>query len=83
MAFLVRGAWSIVLARMTKQRDIVFGNIISGRDAPLLLEDIETVSGPTMTQSPVRATITIQRNWTVKDLLHHVQVQYTRHYAIC
>ena len=74
MASLVKGAWSIVLAKMTKRSDVVFGNIISGRDAPL--EDIETVSGPTVTKSPLR--VTFQRNWTFKDLLHHVQIQYTR-----
>jgi len=74
LATLVRAACSIILAKLTGRQDLVFGNIVNGRDA--LLESIETLSGPTVTISPFRAVI--QRNWCVKDLLNHVQTQYTR-----
>jgi hypothetical protein len=74
LASLVRAAWSIILARNTQQRDVVFGNIIDGRELPL--KDIEFLSFPTVIISPFRATIL--RHWIVKDLLNHVQAQYTR-----
>ncbi|TAQ84797.1 hypothetical protein B7494_g6879 [Chlorociboria aeruginascens] len=73
MASIVKAAWSIVLAKMTKQKDIVFGHIINGRDAPL--QDIESLSGPCATISPLR--VTLQNDWTMKDLLTHVQNQYS------
>jgi hypothetical protein len=74
LATLVRAAWSIILARNTQQRDIIFGNIVDGRELPL--KDIEFLSFPTVIISPFRATIL--RHWIVKDLLNHVQAQYTR-----
>lgn len=75
LASLVRAAWSLVLAQRTKRRDVVFGNIINGRtDVPL--RDIETLSGPTVIISPFRATL--QKDWSIKEFLNHIQSQFSR-----
>ncbi|KJZ69526.1 hypothetical protein HIM_11088 [Hirsutella minnesotensis 3608] len=74
LASLVKAAWSIVLARAAKKKDIVFGHIINGRDAPL--QDVERISGPCITISPFR--VVIQEGWTLVDLMKHVQAQYIR-----
>ncbi|KAI1145425.1 hypothetical protein F4825DRAFT_474068 [Nemania diffusa] len=74
MASLVKAVWSVVLARATKKKDVVFGHLISGRDIPL--PKPEAISGPCITISPFR--VSIQPGWSVRDLLNHVQDQYTR-----
>ncbi|KAI2625240.1 hypothetical protein GGS21DRAFT_493727 [Xylaria nigripes] len=74
MASLVKAAWAVVLARNTKRKDVVFGHIINGRDAPLV--NIDAISGPCITMSPFR--VSMQAGWTIRDLLDHVQNQYTR-----
>ncbi|KAI0478119.1 hypothetical protein F4859DRAFT_520982 [Xylaria cf. heliscus] len=74
MASLVKAVWSVVLAKSTKRKDVVFGHLISGRDIPIT--NAEAISGPCITPSPFR--VLIQGGWTVRDLLDHVQDQYTR-----
>lgn len=71
LASLLKAAWALALARTTNSRDIVFGQVTSGRDAPL--KDIDTVSGPCITFSPFR--VTIVPDTTVLNLLSHVQQQ--------
>jgi amino acid adenylation domain-containing protein len=72
MASLVKTAWAVVLARVTGQRDVIFGQILNGRHAPMA--QIEAVSGPCVTISPIR--ITLPSSGAVSDLLHQVQSQY-------
>ncbi|RYP49816.1 hypothetical protein DL768_004545 [Monosporascus sp. mg162] len=74
MASLVKAAWSIVLARAAKRKDVVFGHTINGRDAPLA--DVDCISGPCITISPFR--VSMQEGWTILDLLNHTQSQHTR-----
>ncbi|KAI1109264.1 hypothetical protein F5Y14DRAFT_433269 [Nemania sp. NC0429] len=74
MATLVKAAWAVVVAKTTKKKDLLFGHLISGRDVPL--PNAEEISGPCITPSPIR--VLIQEGWSVKDLLDHVQEQYTR-----
>ncbi|KAI0106221.1 hypothetical protein GGR51DRAFT_571523 [Nemania sp. FL0031] len=74
MASLVRAAWSVVLAKATKRRDVVFGHLINGRDIPLA--KAENILGACITISPFR--VSMQAGWSVMDLLNHVQDQYTR-----
>lgn len=74
IASLAKAAWAVVLARLMGQRDIVFGHVINGRDAPIA--DVASISGPCVTVSPIR--VTIQPSWSASDLLHHVQDQYRR-----
>ncbi|KAI9042398.1 uncharacterized protein KD926_005476 [Aspergillus affinis] len=72
LASLLKAAWALALARTTNTRDIVFGQVTSGRDAPL--KDIDTVSGPCITFSPFR--VIIAPDATALDLLSHVQTQH-------
>jgi hypothetical protein len=73
LASLARAAWSLILSRRTNSKDVLFGNIVNGRDIPL--PGIEQFPSPTVTISPFRATI--QDHWTVHDLLNHIQGQLT------
>ncbi|KAI1121602.1 hypothetical protein F5Y10DRAFT_97467 [Nemania abortiva] len=74
MASLVKATWSVVLARATKRKDVVFGHLINGRDIPLA--NPNAISGPCITISPFR--VSMQAEWSVMDLLNHVQSQYIR-----
>ncbi|KAF7591366.1 hypothetical protein BBP40_001644 [Aspergillus hancockii] len=74
MATLTKAAWALVLAQVTGQDDLVFGHVLNGRELPIA--NVEEVPGPCITVSPLR--VSIQRSWTVKSLLRHVQQQYKR-----
>jgi len=70
-ATVIKAAWSLVLAQISAQSDIVFGNVISGRNAAVL--GVENIVGPCVNFIPVR--VKFQSFWTVLDLLHHIQSQ--------
>ena len=55
LATLLQGAWAIFLARLTNTRDICFGNVSSGRQAPV--PGIERMLGLLINTTPVRATL--------------------------
>ncbi|KAI1824256.1 hypothetical protein F4861DRAFT_269335 [Xylaria intraflava] len=74
MASLSKAAWSVVLARATNTKDVVFGHVLNGR--AISLEGVDRISGPCITLSPFRASM--QPTWTIMDLLNHVQSQHTR-----
>jgi len=54
-ATYVKAAWSMALARLTGNTDVVFGHLISGRSAPI--SGIEQVTGPCVNFVPVRARV--------------------------
>jgi non-ribosomal peptide synthetase component F/aryl carrier-like protein len=70
-ATLVKAAWALVLAKMSGQQDIVFGNLIFGRNMPV--SGIEDITGPCINIIPVR--IKIDAMDSVHDLLALVQEQ--------
>ena len=78
LATLVKAAWALILARATGRKDLVFGSLVNGRDAPLA--DIDVISGPCITISPFRVSIHCDSNDNsdVLNLLNHVQTQYMR-----
>lgn len=55
MATIVRAAWSLTLALETHDSDIVFGSVVSGREANV--SGIETIVGPTIATVPVRVIL--------------------------
>ncbi|CAG7555120.1 unnamed protein product [Fusarium equiseti] len=71
-ATVVKAAWSTVLAKATGKTDVVFGHLISGRNARHV-PGIETIVGPCLNVVPVR--VPFQDSWTVLDLLRHIQHQ--------
>ncbi|KAI0546771.1 hypothetical protein F4679DRAFT_587147 [Xylaria curta] len=81
LATLVKAAWALILARATGRKDLVFGHLVNGRDAPLT--DVDVISGPCITISPFRVSIHCDNNensnkLTALNLLNHVQTQYMR-----
>ena len=70
-ATVVKTAWALTLAKLLGKSDIVFGNLISGRNAPV--EDVESIVGPCLNIIPVR--VDLQSNMSALELLRRVQSQ--------
>lgn len=74
MGSLVYAAWAIVLSRIVRKGDIVFGVTLSGRDAPV--SDILQMDGPTMTSVPIR--IRLSDDDTLEKITVQVQGELER-----
>ncbi|KAI1643091.1 non-ribosomal peptide synthase [Daldinia loculata] len=72
VATLPTAAWALCLARRLARRDVVFGEVVSGRNTDLPHAD--TVAGPTWQYVPVR--VRFEDDWKVGDLLRYVQHQH-------
>lgn len=72
-ATLVAAGWALVLSSLTDRRDVVFGQVVTGRNAGL--PHIHEVCGPTSTILPLR--VRLGAEWVAGDLLGHVQEQST------
>jgi thioesterase domain-containing protein len=58
-AVLVQGAWGLLLARASRQRDVIIGTTVSGRPADL--PGVEAMVGPFINNLPLRATVDAER----------------------
>ncbi|KNG49863.1 nonribosomal peptide synthetase 6 [Stemphylium lycopersici] len=69
---LPTAAWALVLSRRLKLSDVVFGEVVSGRNvgAP----NADRIFGPTWQYIPFR--VPFSKSWTYLDLLNHVQHQH-------
>ncbi|CAG8957989.1 hypothetical protein HYFRA_00000332 [Hymenoscyphus fraxineus] len=76
-ATIVKAAWSLTLAELSASSDVIFGNVISGRNGSI--SGIENIVGPCVNTNPVRAKF--QAGWTALDLLKHLQDQQTSNMA--
>jgi non-ribosomal peptide synthetase component F/aryl carrier-like protein len=72
IATLPTAAWALCLARRLSLRDVVFGEVVSGRNIDL--PGADTVMGPTWQYVPIR--VSFEDGWTGVDLLEHVQYQH-------
>ncbi|RSL82107.1 hypothetical protein CEP51_005380 [Fusarium floridanum] len=72
VATLPTAAWALCLARRLSTRDVTFGEVVSGRNIDFPNADL--VMGPCWQYAPVR--VKFSPNWTVSDLLVHVQDQH-------
>ncbi len=70
-ASFLRAAWALVVSIYSSSDDIVFGEILNGRDVPVA--GIEDLIGPTLASVPRR--IRIDRGMTVKQMLADVHAQ--------
>ena len=70
-ASVLRAAWAIVLARYSDTRDICFGTVASGRNAPV--RGLSRMAGPTLATVPVR--MTLDEGKSVVRFLQDVQTQ--------
>ncbi|KAG7407670.1 Nonribosomal peptide synthetase TES [Fusarium oxysporum f. sp. rapae] len=70
---LIRAAWAIVASRYTNSDDVVFGAVVTGRNAPVAA--IEDILGPTIATVPVR--VHVASNQTIPAYLQALQQQAT------
>ncbi len=68
---LVEGAWALILARYSRERDVVFGATVSGR--PAELSDVERMVGLLINTVPVR--VRLDENLLVIEWLRRLQEQ--------
>ncbi|KAB5511354.1 non-ribosomal peptide synthetase [Coniochaeta sp. 2T2.1] len=70
-ATYIRAAWAVILSIYAGSDDVVFGEVLSGRDVPVT--GIEDLVGPTLTSVPRR--IRVDRDLPVGQALAHIQGQ--------
>lgn len=70
-ATILKAAWTSALAQLSGLSDIVFGNLISGRN--VAVEGVESIVGPCLNILPVR--ITLDPTWTALDIMRRIQNQ--------
>ncbi|KAL6790347.1 hypothetical protein GGI42DRAFT_365191 [Trichoderma sp. SZMC 28013] len=68
---IIRTAWSILTARYTDSNDVIFGAMVTGRQAPLV--GLDRMIAPLINAIPVR--VKIDPKTTVDRLLQSVQAQ--------
>lgn len=74
IATIPPAAWSLVLSRRAGTRDVIFGEVVSGRSIEDTAFAPERVAGPTWQYVPLR--VKLQDDWTGQDLLSFVQLQH-------
>lgn len=72
VATLPTAAWALCLARRLGLKDVVFGEVVSGRNIDF--PNADAVTGPCWQYVPVR--VRFEPSWTVADLLAHIQHQH-------
>ncbi|QYC40287.1 A50926 NRPS, modules 1-2 [Nonomuraea coxensis DSM 45129] len=70
---LAQGAWAMVLARLARRTDVVFGTTVACR--PAELPDVESVPGLMMNTVPVR--VPLRGGQPVVDMLRDLQARQT------
>ncbi|KAI1993552.1 hypothetical protein LOZ51_003931 [Ophidiomyces ophidiicola] len=71
LATALRGAWALVASEYTLTDDVVFGETLTGRNAPI--EGVEEIEGPMITTVPTR--VRVDRNMRVSNYLKAIQDQ--------
>jgi amino acid adenylation domain-containing protein len=71
LATIIRGAWALVASLYMGHTDIVFGETLTGRSAPV--HGIEQIEGPMITTIPVR--VRLSRNQPISEFLQTVHAQ--------
>ncbi|KAI3317100.1 hypothetical protein HD806DRAFT_541604 [Xylariaceae sp. AK1471] len=69
MSTMINGALAIVIGQYSNSVDVLFGTVMSGRNAPVT--GIEDILGPTIATVPTR--IRVQNSQTVQDYLRTIQ----------
>jgi fusarinine C synthase len=69
LATIIRGAWAIVAATYSGCDDVVFGETLTGRSAPV--KGIEEIEGPMITTIPVRVNVDVSK--TVSEFLSELR----------
>lgn len=72
-ATVVRAAWALVAAQYVGSRDVIYGETLTGRNAPVV--GAEEIEGPMITTIPFR--VQIDTRSTVSEYLQDIQEQTT------
>ncbi len=72
VASLISSAWAIVLSRITGEEDVVYGQVVAGRNSDI--PGISEMVGPCLNIVPVRALT--PSAMTSEELIRSVQEQY-------
>ncbi|CAI6095377.1 unnamed protein product [Clonostachys chloroleuca] len=70
-ATIIRGAWAFVASKYINTPDIIFGETLTGRNAPII--GAEEIEGPMITTIPVR--VQVYGDSTVAEYLQEIQEQ--------
>lgn len=68
MATIVKSAWALSLAELTEKQDIIFAQVVSGRD--IAMDNIDGIIGPCIDYCPVRINT---GNKTKSEILRIIQ----------
>lgn len=71
VATAIRGAWAIIAGQYTASDDVVFGETLTGRNAPVV--GVESIEGPMITTVPLR--IKINPDATIAEYLQDIHEQ--------
>jgi amino acid adenylation domain-containing protein len=71
---LPTAAWAVTLARRLSKQDVVFGEVVSGRN--IGVSNADRIFGPTWQYIPFRVPFSSNPSWTYLDLLNFVQKQH-------
>ncbi|KAL1591655.1 Non-ribosomal peptide synthetase [Paraconiothyrium brasiliense] len=71
VATIIRGAWALVSSLYMGHKDIVFGETLTGRSAPVA--GIEEIEGPMITTVPIRTKV--DPNMQISEYLNAVHTQ--------
>ncbi|KAG9256735.1 uncharacterized protein F5Z01DRAFT_697534 [Emericellopsis atlantica] len=74
-ATILQLAWASSVSTYTDSKDVVYGLVLSGRNADLA--GIESISGPTITTVPMRISLE-DKDESIKELLHKIQEETAR-----
>ncbi|KAL5372946.1 Non-ribosomal peptide synthetase [Paraphaeosphaeria sporulosa] len=78
VATIIRGAWALVSSLYLGHDDIVFGETLTGRSAPVT--GIEEIEGPMITTVPIRTKVDHKTQiWKYLDAVHTQTVQQMPH----
>ncbi|RAL07335.1 acetyl-CoA synthetase-like protein [Aspergillus homomorphus CBS 101889] len=73
MASMIRAAWGILIGSHSESEDVVFGNIVSGRNAPV--PGINRLVGPGIAAVPVRVKVPQDASTTVGEFIGSLQAE--------
>nr|QEE04404.1 nonribosomal peptide synthase 6 [Alternaria oxytropis] len=71
LATIIRGAWALVSSLYMGHPDVVFGETLTGRSAPV--NGIEQIEGPMITTVPIRVRLSLDR--PISEYLQAVHAQ--------
>ncbi|KAH8432011.1 uncharacterized protein LDX57_009658 [Aspergillus melleus] len=75
MPSIIRAAWGMIVGSHSESDDVVFGGIVSGRNAPV--PDADRLVGPGIAALPVRVKVPESESLTVFDFVRSVQSEAT------